>query len=147
MAANIKESRILFNYHNVDGKPIFYHGSAIELWRDWWEECNLCPANDDIVENLMFYCDGIVGECKSVKFERVAEFLNMLFASVPERCANCVALCADKEVSSIGICDEADRPCWNIFVCREWNSLSEGECDIAKVFNKHFNSDQNKFND
>ena len=111
MAANIKESRVVFKYHNVDGKYILYHGSALELWRDWWGECNLCPANDAVVENFVFYCDGIVGRCKFVEFERVAKFLDMLFTKVPERCANCVALCTDKEVSSLGICNEAEKPC------------------------------------
>lgn len=43
---------VAFDYQNVDGALIHFYGSIPELWKDWWDESELCPSNDTMCWNI-----------------------------------------------------------------------------------------------
>lgn len=46
------EWAIVFDYQNIDGHLIHFYGSIPELWKDWWDEAELCPSNDTMCWNI-----------------------------------------------------------------------------------------------
>lgn len=46
------EWAIAFDYQNIEGHLIHFYGSIPELWKDWWDEAELCPSNDTMCWNI-----------------------------------------------------------------------------------------------
>lgn len=50
--------KIEFSFVNMDEVEIEYKVTMLELYKDWWGECDLCPPNDTELSTLIFYTPG-----------------------------------------------------------------------------------------
>ena len=46
---------ITFNYLDDNGSEHFLSASIPELWKDWWNDCKLCPENGVICYNIRIF--------------------------------------------------------------------------------------------
>ena len=46
---------ISFNYLSDNGSQHFISVSIPELWKDWWNDCDICPENGVICYNIRIF--------------------------------------------------------------------------------------------
>lgn len=84
------EWAVAFDYQNVDGALIHFYGSIPELWKDWWDEAELCPSNDTMCWNI-----DILAKNKSIHWyisNDDVSFLEFTFESLITMLGHCLTL-------------------------------------------------------